>query len=82
MFDSIPTAAKARKQVEEMQSELGQKKVDEVSQAIQEAIDNLETSCTISGFLPKPLLTALKEEKGYEVQENSQKNEDYTYISW
>ncbi len=78
---SIPTAQEARKQVDEMQSELGKKKQAEVAEAIKEAIDNLKTRCTISGTLPDALVKSL-EDKGYSVQTGGRYNEYDTYISW
>ena len=78
---SIPTAEEARKQVDEMQSALGQKKQAEVAEAIKEAIDKMETKCFISGTLPKALVKAL-EAKGYKVETGGHYNECDTYISW
>lgn len=78
---SIPTAEEARKQVDEMQSALGQKKQAEVAEAIKEAIDELETECFISGKLPKALVKAL-EAKGYKVETGGRCNECGTCISW
>lgn len=78
---SIPTAEEARKQVDEMQSAIGQKKQAEVAEAIKKAIDEMETRCTIDGFLPDPLVKAL-EAKGYKVETGGRYNECDTYISW
>lgn len=78
---SIPTAKKARKQVDEMQSALVQKKQAEVAEAIKKAIDKMETKCTIDGTLPDPLVKAL-EAKGYKVETGGRYNEKDTCISW
>lgn len=78
---SIPTAQEARKQVEEMQSELVKKKQVEVAETIQKAIDNRETYCFIKGTLPKALVKFL-EDKGYEVRIGRRFNECDTCIYW
>lgn len=78
---SIPTAEEARKQVDEMQSTLGQKKQAEVAEAIKEAIDKMKTKCFIDGKLPEALVKALKA-KGYKVETGGRYNEDGTCISW
>ena len=78
---SIPTAKEARKQVDEMQSTLGQKKQAEVAEAIKEAIDKMETKCFINGTLPGALVKAL-EAKGYIVKTGGRYNDEDTCISW
>ena len=78
---SIPTAEEARKQVDEMQSALGQKKQAEVAEAIKEAIDNMETRCFITSTLPEALVKAL-EAKGYKVKTGGRYNQEDTCISW
>lgn len=78
---SIPTAQEARKKVDEMQSELGKKKQAEVAEAINKAIDNLETQCTIDGELPKALIKIL-EDKGYNINPGGRYNESGYFISW
>lgn len=79
MLSIIPTAEEARKQVDEIQSSLGQKKLIEISEAIKNAIDKMETSCTVAGRLPDPIIKAL-EAKGYNVDIGGRF--DDTYISW
>lgn len=78
---SIPTAQEARKQVDEMQSELGKKKQAEVAEAINKAIDECKTECTIDGELPKALIKVL-EGKGYKVTSGGRYNETGYFISW
>lgn len=78
---SIPTAEEARKQVNEMKSELGKRKQEEVAEAINKAIDNLETQCTIDGELPKALIRFLEENKGYKVTPGGRYNESGYFIS-
>ena len=78
---SIPTAEEARKQVDDMRSEWGKKKQEEVAEAIKEAIDNLKTECYISGKLPDALVKVL-EKKHYKVETGGRYNECDTHISW
>lgn len=79
---SIPTAEEARKRVEELESEGARKMAEKVAEAIEEAINNLECSCTIDGHLPEALERDLVEKKHYKVKLGNQKNEAYTTISW
>ena len=81
MLLSIPTAEEARKRLNEMKAEEGNRKYKEVAEVINTAIDDLQDHCMVEGELPKALLEAL-DKKGYRVEVGGRYNERDTYIYW
>ena len=81
MLLSIPTAEEARRGLDDMCSEMGKLKRQQLEYAVNTAIDDLQDHCMVEGELPKALLEAL-DKKGYRVEVGGRYNERDTYIYW
>ena len=81
MLSSIPTAEEARKRLDEMKKEEGNRVYKEVAEAINTAIDNLQDCCSIHGELPKDLVEELVKKK-YRIRVRREYTNPKTYIFW
>lgn len=78
---NIPTAAEARKKIEQLEYAKAQRQIQAVQTLVTTAIANGSRQTSYDGCLDEPVAAALRA-KGYKVDQGSSRNEDYCNISW
>jgi len=78
---NIPTAAAARKALEQGQYEAANNQAREVERLIKEAIGKGQNRANGDGYIEQSVKTQL-EALGYKIENGNHRNEEYWSVSW